>query len=350
MNKLFLIGNGFDLAHGRKTSYIDFLQFLITDSIRNFNGKNFTENDLFKLCCSTVKNEFSQDWIDSRIFKEIHSVTRFMTKISPTPVKKNELFNLNSNTFFIKDIFESSLHSNWSGIENFYFESILKALNNNVWQDNINSINTDFSILKKYLINYLTSLPSPEKSKIFEDIFRKARRSGDGNNIFAINFNYTNTLNIYSRIDGMNIFNEAINIHGDLDNQHVNPIIFGYGDEMDERYKRLELSNDRRFIENIKSFWYGYSNNYQNLISLLGNTFELHLIGMSCGLSDRVLLNYLFEHENCKKIQIYFYKKGDFDSYFSTYQSIAMHFSITNRQRMRSIVTAKPDSTFIGSY
>jgi hypothetical protein len=38
MNKLILIGNGFDLAHGLKTSYSDFMLWLINKNYKLYNA------------------------------------------------------------------------------------------------------------------------------------------------------------------------------------------------------------------------------------------------------------------------------------------------------------------------
>jgi hypothetical protein len=34
-------------------------------------------------------------------------------------------------------------------------------------------------------------------------------------------------------------------------------------------------------------------------------------MGHSCGISDRTLLNTIFEHDNCKSIKIYYYYKRE---------------------------------------
>ncbi len=57
-------------------------------------------------------------------------------------------------------------------------------------------------------------------------------------------------------------------------------------------------------------------------------------MGHSCGLSDRVLLSTIFEHDNCKKIRICFYgdPQGQNDYTSKTYQ-ISRHFN--NKALMR---------------
>lgn len=45
MNRLVLIGNGFDLAHGMKTSYHDFILNYLKEAFRGvFKGNNYEDN------------------------------------------------------------------------------------------------------------------------------------------------------------------------------------------------------------------------------------------------------------------------------------------------------------------
>nr|WP_081927679.1 AbiH family protein [Nonlabens ulvanivorans] len=51
MNRIVLIGNGFDLAHGMKTSYNDFIEYLWEDILTEVksSGTLSVDNDLFKV-------------------------------------------------------------------------------------------------------------------------------------------------------------------------------------------------------------------------------------------------------------------------------------------------------------
>ena len=56
MNRLILIGNGFDLAHGLKTSYADFIEWYWTRRIMGLRGLlSHISND--GLCSLKLKNE-----------------------------------------------------------------------------------------------------------------------------------------------------------------------------------------------------------------------------------------------------------------------------------------------------
>lgn len=147
--------------------------------------------------------------------------------------------------------------------------------------------------------------------------------------IMFLNFNYTDTIEKY--INNNTFITQKIHhtpainyIHGKADNE----IIFGFGDEIDTKYMNLENENDKEFLKFIKSFGYFNDKNYQNLIRFIDSgIFELYIWGHSCGLSDRTLLNMIFEHENCKSIKIYHHKRADgSNNYVELTQEISRHF------------------------
>ena len=77
--------------------------------------------------------------------------------------------------------------------------------------------------------------------------------------ILLLNFNYTNIETDY--LDSKEFIDSEINansihIHGSLKREDNNPIIFGYGDELDKDYKEMEDLNDNDYLENIKSIRY----------------------------------------------------------------------------------------------
>ncbi len=56
MNKLVIIGNGFDLAHGLKTSYKDFVLWYLNEKFKN--KSNHKEDDLISISTEYVFDEF----------------------------------------------------------------------------------------------------------------------------------------------------------------------------------------------------------------------------------------------------------------------------------------------------
>jgi hypothetical protein len=72
MNDLYLIGNGFDLAHGLKTSYNDFLLWYLNRFLKQFGQKDHYEDDLMKIDRMGVNYRFPEK------FDTIPSVLQFL--------------------------------------------------------------------------------------------------------------------------------------------------------------------------------------------------------------------------------------------------------------------------------
>ena len=63
-------------------------------------------------------------------------------------------------------------------------------------------------------------------------------------------------------------------------------------------------------------------------------------MGHSCGISDRTLLNTLFEHDNCLSIKVFYHKKKDgTDDYSNVFRNISRNFN--NKAVMREKVVNK---------
>lgn len=161
---------------------------------------------------------------------------------------------------------------------------------------------------------------------------------------YILNFNYTDTATLYNK----NMLSEIeINhIHGKLKSA-TNPIIFGYGDERGEEYKKIELLDDNAYFDHIKSFAYLNTSNYINILKFIDSQeYDVVIIGHSCGLTDRTLLNTIFEHSNCKSIEpIYHkYQKGE-DNYQNIVRNISRSFK--DKAKMRKIIVDKTKARFI---
>ena len=150
-----------------------------------------------------------------------------------------------------------------------------------------------------------------------------------------LNFNYTNTADMYMPDDS---YHFPINhIHGTLDN--ANSVIFGYGDEMDEKYQEISKLNNNNLLTNIKSIRYLEDVNYRNVLTFIESApFQIYIMGHSCGTSDRTLLNTLFEHRNCVSIKpFYFQKENGEDNYMEIIQNISRNFSEAQKMRDRVV-------------
>lgn len=326
MIQLVIIGNGFDLAHGSKTKYSDFFVYLIK---RFYNKAINSQNQIEQNEICTIRTYNNPVNIES-----CESISKILELF------KMHNIELISKHVFIHDIIRNFNSNNWADLEYLFFDNLARAFNSISRDDDIKQLNSTFSALKSEFIEYLKNiLPCPAIDK-FKTIFRNINsKVSFGDQIILLNFNYTDTLSpYYHYMDKCNPI--EINIHGKIENP--NSIIFGYGDESDARYREIEKANQNYFLDHFKSFHYIQSNDYTKLFDILENdkNWFIHVIGHSCGVSDRILLKELFDNDYCKKITIYPYKKKDGTlDVTEKVQQISRHFTGNSKHKMRRIIS-----------
>jgi hypothetical protein len=102
----------------------------------------------------------------------------------------------------------------------------------------------------------------------------------------------------------------------------------------------MEKASTKGFFKFIKSFWYFRTDNYHDLIRFIeSESYQVVILGHSCGLSDRTMLNMVFEHNNCKSIKVYYYDNGVYNNYSELTEEISRHFS--NKTALRAKVLPK---------
>jgi len=153
----------------------------------------------------------------------------------------------------------------------------------------------------------------------------------------VLNFNYTGTLKIYEKFLENRVSGYSwVQIHGDLQEP-----IFGSGDETGEAYEAIENLNDNEYLKNFKSFQYFHSTRYDQLLQhIQSEKYQVCIMGHSCGLSDRVLLKTIFEHQNCRSIKVFYHNRGQGkDTYTDIIQNISRHCS--DKAAMRAKIVNK---------
>lgn len=349
MNRLVLIGNGFDLAHGLKTSYADFFYWYWKDRISKFYDEYSTVSK--DVLCS-LKNLHNQTW-NITYFYDMYLKCDEGKGIYQYLTSHPDAFEIKSTEFFA-NICKSIETKNWVDIENEYY-SLLTLLHGFV-EDNYLKLNKQLEYLRDKLIDYLRL----ESKKIFEpkkciidklnypilrqEIAISSSVYHDNSNSDAINpestmllsFNYTNIIKRYEQ-DVPRI--KANYIHGHIDEPQS--VIFGYGDELDKDFQKLREQKDNECLHHIKSIHYLESDNYRKMLEFIESApFQVCIMGHSCGNSDRTLLNTLFEHKNCISIKPYYYVKDDgTDNYLELIQNISRNF--TDMKLMRDRVVNK---------
>ena len=341
MNQLIIIGNGFDLAHGLKTSYNDFLIWYLNKVVSTVSRER-----IYKDSCITLQ-AYNYRFATKR---EISSIADFHSFLE---LNKEDLKVSILDQYFRK-LIETYRRLFWVDIESVYYSELkriyieleqAKESSRPIISKQITKLNEAFACLKQRLEEYLkeeVEQTRPDTIPAIEDALLKLHGVGlrKQNKLYFLVFNYTSTIKLYKKLFASPPCNINF-IHGEL-NKETNPMIFGYGDEMDSFYQKMEGLNDNAFLENMKSFGYFKTENYQKLFRFLNSdVFNVHIMGHSCGLSDRILFNSIFEHPKCQKIQLYYHQKSkDENDFFEKTQEISRHFKADKKGDMRTKIVS----------
>ena len=351
MNKLIIAGNGFDLAHGLPTSYNNFMDAFWRDL-----GSNYKDEFFHKII--TLDGGFFHEKL---LYSKINNYNDFKESVDKFT---KEMESLNSygegqahqfKNIFFKELNKTQSIQNWVDVENEYYKALKKIckadkLEVRQKREEVLKLHKEFEQVKQLLERYLkkcvvevydlNSIKEDDKSK-FDIVFssKDEYKLGIGyvkSKVIVLNFNYTPTFESYlttwqiSKPDSIN------HIHGELNKN----IVFGFGDEMDNDYKLIEEMDDNEYLKYFKSFQYVQNSNYKDVLRHIDSeNFEVVIMGHSCGLSDRTLLNTIFEHENCRSIKVFYYKNGDYDNYTEIIQNISRHFN--DKKLMRTKIVEK---------
>lgn len=430
MNRIIVIGNGFDLAHGLKTGYQDFINDYWEQVSSTVFGNPQTAPNINNLLSTYLPQNHSDEFISISCRQkwqtpsQEHPQPLFTWQVVKKTAyidfaQKVDAWNQNSQsahfcvvTFknhFFERLTQQLTLQNWVDIENAYYKELTALLhesNEEQRKMQVRTLNQEFEAVKKRLEAYLskviqTTKPRPidsiddafrspiyqkeiahsKQDMVYESIYQALdtirhdipasynqpspeqpidwsyvickpaerhqyivkdqwKKQGDNweyakpNATLILNFNYTNTPQLYS-LD--QIRGQGIHIHGELNNPN-NPIIFGYGDELDDHYLAIEKLQDNEFLQNIKSMWYLETDNYRQLLEFIeSDSYQVFIMGHSCGNSDRTLLNTLFEHPNCFSIKVFYHQKNEnSDDYNSVVCNISRNFN--DKSTMRNIV------------
>ena len=408
MNRLVLIGNGFDLAHGLKTSYADFINWYWGKRVLEFNGNLST---ISKDCLCTFKDLRGEVW-NVNAFSGLSTIPGYNVHHFSSANEVIEQILLHPKEFettfspLFERIIKGLESKTWGGIEQDYYDLLkeyaFRVPNDNPAEPPIKALNQQLRYIQELLVEYLkeVSETQPEKIRSIEEAiyapfkeedisvaekkyldehksyweFHKERNNelyaivhkygydeiqceGDvrcwredqphgttvypfefllPKEIMLLNFNYTNTASQYRK--NYSSF-EEVHIHGEISTPQS--VIFGYGDELDEKFKELKEHKNNACLSHIKSIRYLEAPNYRNMLSFIeSEPFQVIILGHSCGNSDRTLLNTIFEHPNCVSIKPYYYvtdKEKGTDNYTELVQHISRNFNDMKLMRARVV-------------
>lgn len=333
MNRIILVGNGFDLAHNLHTSYKDFMNWYWDNclcELRKCNSDTYSDG----LCKFILKNR-PDTW---------HSFLWHYIPISSKPngkevidkmLERKELFVIEP-CIFLKKICTSIKDRNWVDIENEYYQCLLKSD-----EQTTKELNKSLEYIKLKLVEYLntinhsdiinevyTLLQTPirksdvsisglnywndfmkERCKYSEDKWNQLFSDYEIKTDINLGYNYKDLVGRWgfpnkshydlSEIDKMSepelyyhtlIPNRTLllnfnyttvadqylpnaerfsTIHIHGELSDPNSIIFGYGDEKDKDYNNIIDKNDNEYLRHMKQPHYSESDNYRRMLAFV---------------------------------------------------------------------------------
>ena len=371
MNRLVLLGNGFDLAHGLKTSYKDFLLWYLKTSFRTaYQDDSFADNLLEigrDISVATYEIKTNLNHVDKLIDYCYQNGFDLLIENRPMTITGlnasfSRSFTVNVKSSFLKELLYNCKCDKWVDIENYFYTELKSILNpeyhESIKEEKLANLNDSLGSLIIQLEIYFASLKPAERLSGYDEILSSTIKQNEVHGInleseqipyetLILNFNYTNTIKRYLefyKIKDGSISPKVNYIHGQIGSK-TNRLVFGFGDELDQAYLKMEIETAVGYFQYIKSFWYFKTSNYRDLVGFIdAEPYQIFILGHSCGLSDRTMLHMLFEHANCKSIKIYYYVNEFGENNFTslTYE-IARHFK--DKEEMRKKIVSFNNST-----
>ena len=285
MNRIILIGNGFDLAHQLPTGFPDFLNYYWKNIIQEIMSREpFTpfEND------DIIIEKVPMSWSAGSDYDTLRkTLSNFNSKIR----FKNILLQIISE--------HSSIHK-WVDIENEYYLLLKDSFkNDSPYYNDINDLNSDFNRIKLALEDYITEI---------ENNF-ELKEEGHKNQI---------GYKVYSRCNFVDFAENAVNERAEI-----------------------EYKNIKEILKNVKENKIGInqlSEEKQRLISRLRDSDDIYLAIRKLLLSqsapnyfDLFPKNVLFLNFNYTNVDKHYYNSEQFDNYDNVHpksNSIHIHGSV----------------------
>ena len=289
--KTLVVGNGFDIGHGLKTKYSDFIDFL--KGINDIESEDEKAADIKKLCENNAflkyilhEEDINKDfWTDLEellyiLCSEIDGLfSENQGKINQEgEIKKRELTSLDNKIlsyFSLIDEFGSGIMDEICISDEYY--SLTYGPN---WKNLKNYLIRELDGLKKALVLYLKYF-MPQKSSKDKMLFRQVLELQPD---YIISFNYTKTFDRYSFSNC-----KTFNIHGDLDSEKV---VLGFDDRDPDNIRLIDF---KKYFQRIK---YKLPSIYQDGILPVESFDEstVFFYGLSLDKKDEDVIKELIEH------------------------------------------------------
>ncbi len=288
MKKLFIIGNGFDIAHKLPTRYSDFQKYL-KDNYPEASDE-----------CLTVPSSFTMP--DGDVWYNDDEVVGFLLRIITESEGTGEEWNDLEHTLGylnFDDIFDCYENDDDDDDSEWH-----KTYNN---EDTALNVLETMKMIKRYFSDWIKTIDvcSAKSKDNFKNLI-------DTENDLFLSFNYTETLECLYKTK--NVYH----IHG----KQGSELVFGHGNDKDyyeyysERY--LGAENHLSTLQSVlRKDTKSIIKNNENLFELLGKVDAIYSYGFSFSDVDMAYIKKLCEVSNTENIVWYFndYDRDKLDVY-----------------------------------
>lgn len=336
MNRLILIGNGFDIAHGLPTRYSSFIIHYLKKAIMNAldSGKGrSTDGHLIVEIVDRKDNSYFINSLNSiSTVKELNEHPNFSIKGLKKQRLTNKIcINLTAESKFLERLLLKfhSTDPNWVDIETEYFLFVKETLEGKFTDKSqkesiIYAVHATLEFLSKELRGYLI-LKSEVQIKNAEFLEKMKRlvfpvKYYNDNEVsqsfgatLILNFNYTRTIEQHVTDDFCLRHNISIqNIHGSIYNE--SHMIFGYG-PINSEEKLIHNADILDLSKRLKGRQYNryYGHMYQDFIAFTRQSYEVVVLGHSLGSSDGTMLESIFNSKTFMRVHVLHYNEDEYD-------------------------------------
>ena len=293
-NAIVVLGNGYDLAHGSKTTYNDFVN-------------QCEEED--NIWISHFRNQLELDrWVD--VENEILAILEDMTALKETFDYESSRLIFDIKFMKIFRLFGFGVKRKRSETSiTFNYIQIIGAQDISV-MDMMEKMKSDFKKLKELLKIYIRK--EIESNTNYGNNIELGQVLGKYDNVIVLNFNYTDTLFKYNQ-NTHNIF-----IHGDVDSE----IILGHNN-----IENIEFTMFHKKIQQLSSK-YNYKHDFTNVLMKVEEPtrardgfeftsktyFDFIILGHSVDKNDHGILSWVYntvlssDYRIVDKLKVFNYK------------------------------------------
>lgn len=283
---IYILGNGFDMAHGLSTSYKNFLYFIYNKYVCEIDENNFISNFLEIMSSSKVNMTEVEDDMDRKGvptgIKSSYAVKWFISLFNYIESDEELWCSLEKSLGLIsyKSIMDEYANYDWDDLfkEDAYYNSLTYR-----WSEIA-------QLLKVWLREWIDSID------INKDRYDKFYKEIHSKESYFINFNYTLTLEEIYQIESGSI----LHIHGKKGDKEY---IFGHGnlqknDENDDFRLSPSFTDNTSDVDKIfsKSLQIGKLDDFiSNLKVKPTENIVINVIGFSFGDVDNMYIRKLIE-------------------------------------------------------